>query len=102
MSRLPPQPDITIPPSYSRERVLEVIYVADRSRRAVLTETSGSYRVHVQRWDVSDWDYTEQASWLTEDQFATMASSLEIARALAAEELHIPAIDHGRNKDHEK
>jgi hypothetical protein len=85
----PPAPDITNPPLFSGETVVEILYSESKNERAIITGDNASiYRVYYQTWDDSDWDSGHAAFWNDRGPNG-MTDSVEIARRLAREALHL-------------
>ena len=83
-----PKPDKTDPKTYRGLPVARVVYSMEGSRRAVIVLDVGNLlRVHIDRWDVSDWEITGQAYWQTADQRAIIVDDMDRALAIAAEQL---------------
>ena len=83
----PPPPDVTQLPTYSRQRIVEMLYSHSKRERAIITvDDTGHYRIVAQSWDTSDWEYCRMAHWYGH-QSGSHTDSLPRARQLAEEAL---------------
>lgn len=81
----PPPPDIQQLPSFTDQRIVEAIYSASKSRRAIITiDDTGDHRIHFEWWDTSDWKAGHGAFWYGRNA-GSHTDSLERARDLAHE-----------------
>jgi hypothetical protein len=86
-SSLPPPPDTTRTPRY-RYQVLECIYSADSSYRAVLTrDDRGLIHVSCEKWDLSEWEHCGYAFWSPIGRGETITDTVDNGRKLARERL---------------
>ena len=84
----PPPPDLAHQPSIPEQRTVETLYSDSKLQRAIITcDSSGMYRIHVQRWDTSDWKAWSQAFWAGGGS-SSFTDNIEAARKLAHEALH--------------
>ena len=84
----PPPPDTSASFRHVEEEEIECLYSPRRQYRVVISrDHQGRYRVHRQRWDISDWDVANVAFWSEDDQMATITDTIESARTFAAERL---------------
>jgi hypothetical protein len=52
----PPPPDLPHQPAITGQNVVEILYSTSKRERAVITcDLSGTYQIHIQFWDTSDW-----------------------------------------------
>jgi hypothetical protein len=85
----PPLPDLSHQPSIAGQNIVEILYSDSKHERVVIThDASGIYRIHVQLWDTSDWKAGHGAFW-SGDGSSSLTDTVELARKLASEELHI-------------
>ena len=84
-----PPPDISQAPQFGQGlSVIEVMYSDDQQLRVSITkDDSGLYRVHPERWDISDIEYAGYAYWNTWNQVNSITDDLEIARKMARQAL---------------
>ena len=60
----PPLPDLAHQPSIPGQSIVETLYSDSKQQRAIITrDSSGTYRIHVQWWDTSDWKAWSEAFW---------------------------------------
>ena len=82
----PPSPDLGVAPSYVGRAIVEVTYSPRHTHRAVVTKDDRDrYRVHVERWDTSEWGAQGLAYWC--GAAGVKAHDLDSARAWAVETL---------------
>ena len=87
MTDTPPPPDYAHRPSYSDQRVVDVLYSATGEQRAVLTQDGeGLFRVHIEWWDTSEWAYVRLAQWVEQGR-SSFADSIDRARLLGKDAL---------------
>ncbi len=86
-----PPPDRNQTPTFVVELdLVEIVYSDDGQVRVSITrDRRGIYRVHPERWDVSDFAVAGQAGWTQWASGATFTDDIEIARAVARESLRI-------------
>jgi hypothetical protein len=85
-----PAPDTTSSPSYHSEKVVEILFSDSKERRAVIAQDRDKhYRVHTDYWCLSDYEYIGEGYWSQDDRFATITDTLDSARKLAKEALHV-------------
>jgi hypothetical protein len=83
-----PPPDTSSRPRYIGEQVMEVLFSRAHQYRATVTQDSrGLFRVHRDRWCISDWEVAGAAYWAQDDRLATITDSVEAATRLAEESL---------------
>lgn len=83
--QLPPKPDISHKPSFSSQKIIEIIYSSSNYARGIITiDSKGLYRVRTEFWDVGDWESTGAAFW-NEDHIGTLIDTLENAQKLCRE-----------------
>ncbi len=87
-----PPPDIAWLPKFVTDwTIVEAIYSDDKHSRVLITKDSkGLYRIHPERWDVSDLTTMGGAFWNQWGQHASFTDDVAIARQMAREAL--PAI----------
>jgi len=60
----PPLPDLSDQPAISGQTVVEILYHDSKRTRVVITcDLFGTYRIHKQFWDISDWKAGYGACW---------------------------------------
>jgi hypothetical protein len=84
-----PPPDLT--QKFAPElTVVETVYSEDKQIRVSITrDARKTYRIHPERWDVSDLTTVGHAYWNQWGHSASLTDDLEIARAMACESLRI-------------
>ena len=83
----PPSPDVTHQPSFSGQRIVEMIYSDSKGARAIITiDDTGLYRIIVQCWDTGDWREWQKAFWYG-DGSSSHTDTLARAHQLAVEAL---------------
>jgi hypothetical protein len=88
MSREPPPPDSSHSPVFVSETVVEIIYSSNGTKRAVLTrDRENLFRVRLERWDTSDWEFVQSAYWGPVGGSSTITDTIESARVLGNESL---------------
>lgn len=86
-SSQPPPPDTSRTPRY-RYEVLECIYSANNSHRAVLTrDDRGLFHVSCEKWDLSEWEHCGYGFWSPIGSGATITDTVDNARKLGRERL---------------
>ncbi len=84
----PPPPDLSHQPTIPGQTVVEILYHDSKCTRAVITcDPSGTYRIHKQFWDTSDWKAGYGAFWYSVGN-RSFTDSIEIARTIARDELN--------------
>lgn len=84
----PPPPDVTTQPRLTSETVLELLFSRTNQFRLVISrDRRGLFRIHRDKWCVSDWDIIGEAFWIQDGHFVTMTDTLASARQLAREAL---------------
>ena len=83
----PPAPDVEHLPSFDGQQIVETIYTASKNERAIITvDAVGSYRIHLESWDVSDWERSGKAFWYGHN-IGSHSDTIERARECAHEAL---------------
>ena len=83
----PPPPDVAHQPSIPGQSILQTLYSDSKQHRVIITrDTSGTYRMHAQFWDTSDWKAGYGAFWCGRGS-GSFTDSLDVARTLAREQL---------------
>jgi hypothetical protein len=86
--RSAPAPNLGEMPRYPGERTLEIVRSKTGRYRAIITaDAGGRLRVHIQEWDIRDWDLAGVAHWTNRERTAMFADTLERALELGREEL---------------
>jgi hypothetical protein len=84
-----PAPDATQRPKFLPElSVVEVIYSDDKHARVAITkDRQNLYRIHPERWDLSDLTILGHGYWSQWGHHASFTDDIEIARQMAHETL---------------
>lgn len=83
----PPKPDISQKPSFSHQKIVEIIYSSSNNVRGIITiDSKGLYRILSEFWDIADWQSSGTAFW-NQDQMGTFTDTLENAQKLCREYL---------------
>jgi hypothetical protein len=87
-----PAPDVGQAPRFGDScRVVETVYGPEnRSRVSISVDSAGTYRIHPEFWDVTDFEIIGYAYWNSVSA-SSLANDLDIARGLAAESLALVA-----------
>ena len=86
-----PVPDMNQRPSFGRNlTVVEVSYADDNWARVSITrDERGIYRVHPERWEISDLEIIGHAYWNSLGHSDSLTDDIAIARGLANDSLRI-------------
>jgi len=84
-----PPPDVDQPPQFAPElAVVEVMFGDEGWARVSITRDARNiYRVHAERWDVSDLTVTGHAYWNLWGHGSSLTDDIEIARNMARDAL---------------
>jgi hypothetical protein len=84
-----PSPDINQSPSFGRHlTVVETTYADENWARVSITrDDRGIYRVHPERWEISDLTVIGRAYWNPLGHGDSLTDDISIARQMAADEL---------------
>jgi len=86
-----PSPDLTHMSKFVDDlEVVETVYSEDKWARVEITRDARNvYRIHPQRWDVSDLTIIERGFWNQWGHGASFTDDISIARQLAHEALQV-------------
>jgi hypothetical protein len=84
-----PAPDLNQPPNFGRNlKVIEVSYADDNwARVSISRDERGIFRVHSERWEISDLTTIGRAYWNTLGHSDSLTDDIAIAREMAADSL---------------
>ena len=84
-----PSPNTDEAPRFGSElTVVEVTYADENwCRVSVTRDKRGIFRVHPERWEISDLEIVGEAYWNSFGDIGSLTDDLEIARVLAADAL---------------
>ena len=85
----PPSPDLNQRPSFGKGlSIVEVTYGDENWARVSITrDERGVFRVHAERWDISDFPVIGRACWNQLGHSDSLTDDIAIAREMAADTL---------------